>query len=214
MSQGERPSPFEIVGTLPDWALKAHIREGLIKIDPLPVDWEKLVDEVTIDLHLGKLLRFFRSDGLDTIDTCFTTKDEMAEMMHTVELKAGQPFVLTADKFVIATTRERLTLPDDILGRLDGKSSLARLGVLVHSTAARFDPGWDGPPVLEFSTVLKGKEILLYEGMPICAFSFERLAWSVERSYRDNPNKKYGGELPDVSNMAHEVNLGRLRDGG
>ena len=94
---------------------------------------------------------------------------------------------MTENEFVIATTLERLTLPDDIIGQLHGKSSLARLGVVVHSTAARFDPGWDGCPVLEFGTFLKGKKIIIYEGSPICAFSFEKLGARVERSYKDNP---------------------------
>lgn len=197
----EQPSPFEVVGTLPDWALKAHIRAGLIGIDPLPPNWEGLVDEVTMDFHLGNKLRVFITGGLNTIDTRFTTREEMEKMMPVEELKDGQPFILTKDDFVIATTRENLVLPDNIVGHLHGKSSLARIGVVIHSTAARFDPGWDGHPVLEFGTFLGDKKIVIYEGQPICAFSFERLAWNVERSYKQNPNKRYGGDLPGVSNL-------------
>ena len=149
---------FGIVGTLPDWAIKEHIKKGIIKLDPIEKDWESLVDEVSIDLHLGNKLKVFTRDGLNTIDTKYTTKAEIDSMMQLVELKPGQPFILTENEFVIATTRERLTLPDDIVGHLHGKSSLARLGVVIHSTAARFDPGWDGCPVLEFGTFLKGKK--------------------------------------------------------
>ncbi|MBI2597158.1 dCTP deaminase [Candidatus Daviesbacteria bacterium] len=192
----------DILGTLPDWVIKEHIKKGIIKIDPLPKDWEEMVDEVTIDFHLGSKLRVFSHEGLNTIDTKYTTKEDMESSMRLVELKSGQPFILTEHDFVIATTKERLTLPDNIVGHLHGKSSLARLGVVVHSTAARFDPGWDGHPVLEFGTFLKGKKLVIYEGSPICAFSFEKLAAPVERSYKMSPNNRYGGsDLPEVSNI-------------
>lgn len=192
------PDTQQLVGTLPDWAIREYIRQGVIKIDPLPENWEELVDEVTIDFHLGNVLKVFNREGLDTIDTKHASKAEIEEMMKTVTLKPGQPFILTENDFVIATTKERLTLPDNIVGHLNGKSSLARIGVVVHSTAARFDPGWDGAPVLEFGTFLKGKKIVIYEGSPICAFSFEKLGASVERSYMARPTSRYGGSSTPV----------------
>lgn len=192
----------DILGTLPDWVIKEYVKNKIIKIDPLPENWEECVDEVTIDFHLGSKLRVFTDEGLNTIDTRYASKEDMESMMRLVELKPGQPFILTEHDFVIATTRERLTLPDNIVGHLHGKSSLARLGVVVHSTAARFDPGWDGHPVLEFGTFLKGKKLVIYEGSPICAFSFEKLGAAVERSYKNSPNNRYGGSnLPQVSNL-------------
>lgn len=202
----------DIVGTLPDWAIKEAIKKGEIKIDPMPSDLDAVVDEVTIDFHLGKHLKVFKKQGWETIDTLHTSKDEMESMMEHVELKPGQPFILTDDQFVIATTAERLTLPDDIIGHLHGKSSLARIGVVVHSTAARFDPGWDGCPVLEFGTFLRGKKIIIYEGSPICAFSFEKLATPVERSYENNPNNRYGGsDKPEVSNIRGKKKVKSLK---
>lgn len=203
----EHLSPFEIVGTLPDWAMKAHIEEGIIKIDPLPENWESLVAEVTIDFRLGNKLRVFRDDGLNTIDTRYTSREDIEEMMPLQELKDNQPFILTSEDFVIATTLERLVLPDNIIGHLHGKSSLARLGIVIHSTAARFDPGWDGNPVLEFGTFLRGKKIILYPGMNICAFSFERLAAPVEHGYDEKPTKKFGGILPGVCAISEEDGL-------
>ncbi len=197
-----KPALNDIIGTLPDWAIKQAINEGLIKIDPSPQSLDEVVDEVTIDFHLGPHLRVFKRQGWETIDTKHTSKEEMESMMESVELKPGQPFILTDDQFVIASTKERLTLPDNIIGHLHGKSSLARLGIVVHSTAARFDPGWDGCPVLEFGTFLRGKKIVLYEGAPICAFSFEKMAAPVERSYKNSPNNRYGGSsMPEVSNI-------------
>lgn len=192
----------KIVGTLPDFVLKEYIKKSKIKIDPLSQDWEDQVDEVTIDFHLGNILRVFTNSGLNSIDTRFTSKEDMEKMMELIELKPGQPFILTENDFVIATTRERLTLPDDIIGHLHGKSSLARLGIVVHSTAARFDPGWDGKPVLEFGTFLKGKRIVIYEGSPICAFSFEKLSAKVQHSYKKNPRSYGGSSIPEASHIA------------
>ncbi|MBI2594590.1 dCTP deaminase [Candidatus Curtissbacteria bacterium] len=94
--------------------------------------------------------------------------------------------------FAITTTSEVLALPKDILGRLEGKSSLARLGILVHSTAARFDPGWNGAPVLELGN-LGPKPAILYCGMPICAFTFEKLAAPVKMPYVGSRSDRYSG---------------------
>lgn len=205
----KKSSAPDIIGTLPDWVIKEYVKKGIIKIDPLPKDWEKSVDEITIDFHLGNKLRIFTGDGWDIIDTKHTTKAEMESMMKLIELKPGQPFVLSDKDFVIATTKEKLTLPSDIVGHLHGKSSLARLGIAVHSTAARFDPGWDGHPVLEFGTFLKGKRVVIYEGSPICAFSFEKLAAPVNRSYKKSPNNRYGGsDMPQVSNLMGKKKYG------
>lgn len=200
-NMAKKQNAIDIIGTLPDWAIKEYLKKKIIKIDPLPKDFENNVDEVSIDFHLGNKLKVFKKDGLNTIDTRFTSKEEMDKMMELVELKQDQPFILTENEFVIATTLERLTLPDDIVGHLHGKSSLARLGVVVHSTAARFDPGWDGCPVLEFGTFLKGKKIIIYEGSHICAFSFEKLGAKVERSYKDNPVSYGGSNMPEASHI-------------
>lgn len=194
-----------LVGTLPDWAIKEYIKKGVIKIDPLPKDWEKTLDEVTMDFHLGSVLKVFTNEGLNTIDTRYTSKEEMEGMMKIIHLKPGQPFILTENDFVIATTKEKLTIPDDIIGHLHGKSSLARLGIVVHSTAARFDPGWDGCPVLEFGTFLSGKKIVIYEGSPICAFSFEKLSAPTEKSYKNNPYTYSGSRMPEVSNISRRT---------
>jgi dCTP deaminase len=200
-----KPKAEDLIGTLPDWAIRDLIKDGTIKIDPLPENWEEKIDEVTIDFHLGSVLKVFTHSGLNTIDTKHTSKEEMESMMQVIELKPGQPFILTENDFVIATTKEKLTIPEDIIGHLHGKSSLARLGIVVHSTAARFDPGWDGCPVLEFGTFLKGKKIVIYEGSPICAFSFEKLSAKTDKSYKDNPFSYSGSRLPEVSNISRRT---------
>lgn len=200
MRSPDRPSVEELRGTLPDWAIKDLIRNGTIKIDPLSDDWESKVSSVTVDFHLGSPVKYFKRDGHNVIDTKYSSKEAIEDMMQSVELKPDQPFILKAGKTIIAPTVETLGLPDDILGRLGGKSSLARISVVPYMGAERFDPGWLGHPVLEIGTFLHGYDIVLYGGMAICAFSFERIAWAVENPYRRIG--KYAG-----SNDAKVANL-------
>lgn len=199
-----RPDPYNLRGDLPDWAVHQFIKDGYIRVDPLPEAWEeRFKDPMSIDFHLGSRLRWFKKDDYNTIDTRNTTPGQLLEMMHEVYLQPDQPFVLTDEKMVIAATKERLTLPDDIWGRLHGKSSLARIFTFANITADRFDPGWDGNPVLEIATLMPGKNIILYEGMKICAFSFARLAWGVENPYMSKPDRNFGGtDQPEVSRIS------------
>ena len=159
---------------------------------------------MTIDFHLGSKLRVFSHEGLNTIDTKYTTKEDIESSMRLVELKQGQPFILTEHDFVIATTKERLTLPDNIVGHLHGKSSLARLGVVVHSTAARFDPGWHGRAVMELGN-LGVMPVVLYAGMRVCALTFETLSSPCEITYLKKKGQKYGKQtFPRASKINEE----------
>src|SRR5689334_10069649 len=101
MAGAKKPALDSIVGTLPDWAIKEAIKSGKIKITPSPKDLDEVVDEVTIDFHLGSHLKVFKKQGWETIDTQYTSKEDMEAMMEPVELKPGQPFILTDGEFVI-----------------------------------------------------------------------------------------------------------------
>src|SRR3989338_5303453 len=133
-----------IVGILPDWVIENYIKDGTIKISPLAKDWKKDVDQVSVDFHLGLNLKLFKAGTYRFIDTRRGLPDDA---MEEINLSLGDPFILEPGSFAIASTLEVLRLPSDILGRLEGKSSLARLGILVHSTAARFDPPSNAAPV-------------------------------------------------------------------
>ncbi len=182
-------------GVLPDWMIEDYIERGVIKIDPLPKDWRSLIDQVSIDFHLGGDIKLFRSGAYRFIDT---KRGLPADAMEEINLASGDPFILEPGAFAITSTQEVLRLPSDILGRLEGKSSLARLGILVHSTAARFDPGWNGAPVLELGN-LGPKPAILYCGMPICAFTFEKLAAPVKMPYEDSRSDRYSGSKKAVA---------------
>ncbi len=187
-----------VIGILPDWVIAEYVAKNRIRISPLSRNWRESIDQVSIDFHLGNKLKLFRAGAYRFIDTKRGLPDDA---MEEVELKDGDPFILEPGAFAITSTKELLKLPNDILGRLEGKSSLARLGILVHSTAARFDPGWNGAPVLELGN-LGPKPAILYCGMPICAFTFEKLASAVRTKYEGSRSDRYSGsKIPVASRI-------------
>jgi len=202
MPKAKEKSKSEFSGVLPDWLIENYIEQGLIQISPLGAKWREQIDQVSIDFHLGTNIKLFRGGTYRFIDT---RRGLPADAMEEVNLEEGDPFILEPGAFAIASTKEVLKLPKDVLGRLEGKSSLARLGILVHSTAARFDPGWNGAPVLELGN-LGPKPAILYAGMPICAFTFEKLAAPVKMMYEGSRSDKYSGsKVPVASKIEHYV---------
>lgn len=191
----------EVTGILPDWVIADYIEQGLIVIDPLVGNWRDNIDQVSIDFHLGLNLKLFRGGTYRFVDT---RKGLPENAMEEIRLNDGDPFILEPGAFAIASTKEVLKLPKDVLGRLEGKSSLARLGILVHSTAARFDPGWNGAPVLELGN-LGPKPAILYCGMPICAFTFEKLSAPVKMGYEGSRSDRYSGSRGAVVSKIHEA---------
>ena len=128
--------------------------------------------------------------------------------MRTIEVGEDEPFIMQPGDFALASTVESLTLPDDLLGRLEGRSSIARLGITVHSTAAVFEPGWVGTATMELSN-LGRMAVALYPGMRICSFSFEQVSSPVEVPYRLKRNAKYAGQVtPQASLLAEESQPG------
>jgi dCTP deaminase len=118
----------------------------------------------------------------------------MEDLTELVETREGEPFILHPGEFVLGQTLERVTLPDDLVARLEGKSSLGRLGLLIHSTAGFVDSGFSGNLTLELSNVAN-LPITIYHGMPIGQISFMRMDGPVERPYGAGDNKsKYQGQ--------------------
>ena len=191
-------------GTLPDWAIKEYIKSGKIKIGNMSKNWEKDIDQVSMDFHLGKRI-LIPTMGRDVVIDIRQGVNK--EMYKEINLKVGDPITIRTGQFFIGETLETLTLPDDIIGRLEGKSSFARLGIVIHQTSARFDPGWDGPAALELRNN-SDNDVVIYCGDKICAFAFERLSFSVEnpwqkKTYRNNGNKTLHSKI-------NEDNLSRV----
>jgi len=189
---------------LSDGDIKKYIKEGKIKIIPEP-NFEKQLGPCSLDLHLGNSFKTFKPTQYPYLD--LKRKANFEEVMEQITIEDGGPFILQPKEFVIAVTKEEIILSDDIMGRLDGRSSLGRLGLIVHSTAARFDPGWQGKAVMEMGN-LGIMPIILYVGMRICAMTFETLSSPVETPYIKQKDHKYAGQNNSTASKLNEE-LGR-----
>jgi dCTP deaminase len=190
---------------LSDIDIKRYIAAGKIKITPeLPPEQ---FGSCSVDFRLGTEFSVFEYSRHPFIDLK-NGAGSLQDIMRTVTVKPGDPFVLQPRDFVLAITEETLDLGNDVLGRLEGRSSLGRIGIIVHGTAGLFDPGWIGKATLELSN-LSRMAVALYPGMRICSFTFEQLSSPVAVSYRDKPNNKYAGQTsPLASKLVAEVRRG------
>ena len=160
---------------LSDRDIKRELAQGRIVIEPLDM---KDVQPASVDVRLGSSFRIFRNSTHTFIDP---TTDQ-PELTEAVEVSEGGQFVLHPGQFVLGTTLERIAVPGDILGKLEGKSTLGRLGLMIHSTAGYVDPGWDGYLTLELANVAN-LPILLYPGMRIGQISFTYMSTPVDVPY-------------------------------
>lgn len=172
---------------LSDRDIKKYLKEGFIKIEPNP-DLAKVLGSCSIDLRLGNSFRIFEHSKHAYVDP-FDAKNS-SEVTKLIEVKNNEPFILHPHDFVLATTIESFTLPDNLLARLEGRSSLGRLGVVVHSTASIFEPGWQGKVVMELGN-MGSMPVALYPGMRICALTFEKLTSDVDVPYHKKKGAKY-----------------------
>ena len=173
---------------LSDRDIKRQIDEGRIIIDPVN---EQDIQPASVDVRLGTNFRVFRDSTSAFIDPANLDSD----ITESIDVEMGGTFVLHPGQFALGTTLERIAIPDDILGRLEGKSTLGRLGLLIHSTAGYVDPGWDGELTLELSNVAN-LPILLHPGMRIGQMCFETMSSPVDRPYGSpNLGSHYQGQV-------------------
>jgi dCTP deaminase len=190
---------------LSDRDIRAEIEAGRIVIDPFIPD---AVQPSSIDLHLDRRFRVFRNSRYPYIDV----RADQPELTELVEIGGDEPFILHPGEFVLGSTFERVGLPNDLVARLEGKSSLGRLGLLIHSTAGYVDPGWEGNLTLELSNVAN-LPITLYDGMKIGQISFHRLSSPVEVAYGDaRIGSKYRGQRDPTASLYHrDFERGRIK---
>lgn len=172
---------------LSDVSIHEELTAGRIIIDPLGPD---SVQPSSVDLRVDRLFRVFRNDTTPYIDP----KQPQEDLTELVEVEAGKAFILHPGEFVLGSTLERVALPNDLVARLEGKSSLGRLGLLIHSTAGFVDAGWDGHLTLELSNVAT-LPIALYPEMKIGQISFLRMTTAAEHPYGSaTTGSKYQGQ--------------------
>jgi dCTP deaminase len=172
---------------LSDRTIRRLLDEGEIGIAPFD---EGLVQPSSVDVRVDRYFRVFRNSRYPFIDV----KEPMEDLTELVEIDDAEPFILHPGEFVLGSTLERVRLPDDLVARLEGKSSLGRLGLLIHSTAGFIDPGWDGHVTLELSNVAN-LPITIYYGMKIGQLSFVQMTEPAEKPYGSGElGSKYQGQ--------------------
>ena len=172
---------------LSDRTIRRLLDEDRIGIDPYD---ESLVQPSSVDVRVDRYFRVFRNSRYPFIDV----KKPMEDLTELVEIDDSEPFILHPGEFVLGSTLERVRLPDDLVARLEGKSSLGRLGLLIHSTAGFIDPGWDGHVTLELSNVAN-LPITIYYRMKIGQLSFVQMTEPAETPYGSSGlGSKYQGQ--------------------
>jgi dCTP deaminase len=172
---------------LSDRTIREEVAAGRIGLDPFD---PALVQPSSVDVRCDHRFRVFHPGRYPYIDV----KQAMPDLTELVEIEDGRPFILHPGEFVLGATLERISLPDDLVARLDGKSSLGRLGLQVHSTAGLADPGFTGQITLELSNMTR-LPISLYPGMRIAQLVFEMLSTPADRPYgHGGLGSKYQGQ--------------------
>jgi len=160
---------------LSDRSIREELDAKRIVIDPLG---PQCIQPSTVDLHVDRYFRLFRNHSMRVIDV----REDLEDLTELVEIPDGQALILHPGEFILGSTLERVGLPDDLVARLEGKSSLGRLGLLIHSTAGFVDAGWDGHLTLELSNVAN-LPITVYPGMKIGQISFLRMTTPADQPY-------------------------------
>ena len=172
---------------LSDKTIRTEIEADRIEIEPYDAS---LIQPSSIDVRVDRRFRVFHNARYPYIDV----RQPMEELTELVEVSGDEPFILHPGEFVLGQTLERVALPDDLVARLEGKSSLGRLGLLIHSTAGFIDPGWDGHVTLELSNVAN-LPITIYFGMKIGQISFVQMTEAAETPYgAGSLGSKYQGQ--------------------
>jgi len=191
------------MAVLSDRDIRAALQAGRVRIDPYD---PACLQPSSIDLHLDADFRVFRNNRYAYIDV----RSPQPDLTELVSINEDEPFILHPNEFVLGQTLEWVELPDDLVARLEGKSSLGRLGLLIHSTAGYVDPGWKGNLTLELSNVAN-LPIALYRGMKIGQISFFKMSSAVERPYgsRELGSKYQGQSSPTESQFYRDFSADR-----
>lgn len=188
---------------LSDRTIKEELAKGRIVIEPLG---NGCIQPASVDVHLDHQLLVFRNSRRPYIDV----REELSDLTDMIETDKDHPFMLHPGEFVLGSTVEHIEIPEDLVARLEGKSSLGRIGLLIHSTAGYVDPGWKGHLTLELSNVAN-LPVTLYYGMKIGQLSYLRLSTPADNLYGSpSLGSKYQGQVaPTASRMYQDFDEDR-----
>ena len=190
---------------LSDRSIKEALGDGRIVIDPLD---ENDIQPASVDLHLGRTLLAFTNSRRPYVDL----REDVADLTEELALADDEPFMLHPGEFILGSTMETIHLPNDLVASLEGKSSLGRVGLVIHSTAGYVDPGWQGTLTLELTNVSR-LPITLYYGMRIGQISFQRMTTPVDRPYgsKELGSRYFGSTGPTATRMHLDFDKKRAR---
>lgn len=189
---------------LSDKTIKEYLEEGKIVIDTLKD--EQQIQPSSVDMRLGdefKVFKVIRKPYIDPKD-----EEDIAEYMESSTVPEGEAFIIHPNEFALATTQEYVKVPDDLVARVEGRSSMGRLGVTMHVTAGYVDPGFEGRITLEISNI-GAMPVALYPGQRVCQLVFETMTTPAELPYgHPKRNSKYMKQLkPESSRVKLDYEL-------
>ncbi|WP_409200708.1 dCTP deaminase [Methanobrevibacter sp. DSM 116169] len=189
---------------LSDKDIKEYLDAEKIVIEPLKD--EQQIQPSSVDLRLGeefKIFKVIRKPYIDPLD-----EEDVAEYMESCHVDDGKAFIIHPNEFALATTDEYIKVPDDLVARVEGRSSMGRLGVTMHVTAGYIDPGFEGKITLEISNI-GAMPVALYPGQRVCQVVFETMTTPSERPYgHPERNSKYMGQKrPESSRIKQDYDL-------
>lgn len=183
---------------LPDHEIRKLLQEGTLVIDPLE-NPEEQIQPAGVDLRLGNEFRLFKASATPYIDI----RNKPENYTEQVVIEEGKPFVIHPGEFVLGSVKEYIKMPEHLMGSVDGRSSLGRLGVVIHATSSSINPGWEGRFVLEITNIGK-LPIALYPGHRIAKLTLHKLSSPPERSYAVRDDAKYQGQEGVGETRIHE----------
>lgn len=195
---------------LSDRDIKKKIANGDIVVESPDGKHSTNINASSLDLRLGKFFKIYNHSQQAVLDPLQHSTFEDATKL--IEIKnAGEAFIIQPGEFVLGVTMEKVKIADDIVARVEGRSSLGRLGIIVHSTAGFIDAGFEGTITLEMTNINR-MPVALYPGMRICQLAFQLMSSKAEIPYSKKKSAKYQGQiLPQESRIAFDRELEELR---
>jgi dCTP deaminase len=190
---------------LSDRDIRLLIKSGQIKIKSKNKDYLQNIGPSSLDLRLGKYFKLYEHTKSPLLDPADPATFQNCTRM--IEKKPTEPFILHPGDFVLGVTEEVITLPNNLVARVEGRSSLGRLGVIIHSTAGFVDPGFSGTITLEITNI-NTMPVALYPGMRVCQLAFEAMTSPAEVDYSQKKTMKYQGQVfPEESRVARDPEM-------
>lgn len=191
---------------LSDKDIRAAIQSGRVKIEAPDQKFLENIGPSSLDLRCGSHFKLYEHTKFPLLDPADPRTFENCSRM--IEIKnPGEPFIIQPGDFALGVTLEKVTLPNDLVARVEGRSSLGRLGIIVHSTAGFVDPGFAGTITLEITNINR-MPVALYPGMRVCQLAFETLTSPAEVDYSQKKTQKYQGQVfPEESRVCRDPEM-------